>query len=130
MINLKQALLCLISTSCLCGCVANSNIGNTTDDPTMIEIYEGHYEQSLARTSTNRELPQVRDSSDLSSMVTQEANDTFPLLENPMLIMYVFPHVATESRVPIPGYWTAFPMYERFEFALPGEKQDSRGSSN
>lgn len=96
----------------------------------MIEIYEGHYEQSVAKTSANGDLPQFRDGSDLSSQVTQELIDTFPLLENPMLIMYVFPHVATESRVPIPDYWTAFPMYERFEFALPGEKQDSRGSSN
>ena len=35
--------------------------------------------------------------------------------------MYVFPHLAGETRAPVPGYTTAFPMYEQVEYALPGE---------
>jgi len=35
-------------------------------------------------------------------------------------VMYVFPHLSHEERVPVPGYATAFPMYE-LEYALPGE---------
>lgn len=35
--------------------------------------------------------------------------------------MCVFPHLAGEESVPVPGYATAFPMYERTEYALPGE---------
>ena len=41
--------------------------------------------------------------------------------------MYVFPHLAGTERVPVPGYATTFPLYERIEYALPGEvpgKQD------
>jgi len=35
--------------------------------------------------------------------------------------MYVFPHLAGEAHAPVPGYATAFPMYEQVEYALPGE---------
>jgi len=54
---------------------------------------------------------------------TREAFDEievlFPRLPNPTLVMYVFPHLAGEA--PVPGYATAFPMYEQVEYALPGE---------
>ena len=34
--------------------------------------------------------------------------------------MYVFPHLAP-SGAPVPGYVTVLPMYERTQYALPGE---------
>ena len=34
--------------------------------------------------------------------------------------MYVFPHLA-QSRYPVPGYFTAFPMYEQVHYQMPGE---------
>ena len=45
----------------------------------------------------------------------------FPRLPNPDIYIYVLPHLATEERVPVPGYTTAVPLYERVEYALPGE---------
>ena len=33
----------------------------------------------------------------------------------------MLPHLATGERVPVPGYTTAVPLYERVEYALPGE---------
>ena len=50
-----------------------------------------------------------------------EIDVLFPRLPNPTLVMYVFPHLAGETRAPVPGYTTAFPMYEQVEYALPGE---------
>jgi conjugative transfer region lipoprotein (TIGR03751 family) len=50
-----------------------------------------------------------------------ELDVTFPRLPNPSLVMYVFPHLAGPERTPVPGYATTFPMYERIEYALPGE---------
>ena len=50
-----------------------------------------------------------------------EINVLFPRLPNPTLVMYVFPHLAGGARAPVPGYTTAFPMYEQVEYALPGE---------
>jgi conjugative transfer region lipoprotein (TIGR03751 family) len=50
-----------------------------------------------------------------------ELDVTFPRLPNPSLVMYVFPHLAGAERTPVPGYTTTFPLYERVEYALPGE---------
>lgn len=55
---------------------------------------------------------------------TREAHNEievlFPTLPNPQLILYVFPHLG-EDGAPVPGYATAFPLYEQVEYALPGE---------
>ena len=45
----------------------------------------------------------------------------FPRLPNPDVYIYVPPHLATELRIPVPGYTTAVPLYDRVEYALPGE---------
>ena len=50
-----------------------------------------------------------------------EIDVLFPRLPNPTLVMYVFPHLAGETQAPVPGYATAFPLYEQVEYALPGE---------
>ena len=55
-----------------------------------------------------------------------EIDTTFPRLPNPSLAMYVFPHLAGDEQVPVPGYVTTFPMYERVEYALPGEVPTKR----
>ena len=47
----------------------------------------------------------------------------FRRLPNPDLVMYVFPHPSPESGYPVPGYSTVLPMYERVEYALPGEAE-------
>ena len=47
----------------------------------------------------------------------------FPRLPNPDIYIHVPPHLATDERVPVPGYTTAVPLYERVEYALPGEAQ-------
>ena len=46
----------------------------------------------------------------------------FHRLPNPDLVMYVFPHLAGTDPVPIPGYTTVFPLYQRIQYALPGER--------
>lgn len=49
-------------------------------------------------------------------------NQQFPRLPNPDLVMYVFPHLAGEESVPVPGYSTVFPLYRHVPYALPGER--------
>ncbi len=94
----------------------------------MQEIYESHFESDTTSRGDKSNLEDFDDESEFSAELISEIETTFPVLDNPMLIMYVFPHVATESRIPVPGYWTAIPMYERNEFAEPGE-QDSKKSA-
>lgn len=46
----------------------------------------------------------------------------FPRLPNPDLVMYVYPHLAGDGeQVPVPGYSTVFPLYQRRHYAQPGE---------
>ena len=56
-----------------------------------------------------------------SRTAANELELLFPRLPNPDVYIYVTPHLATEERVPVPGYTTAVPLYERVEYALPGE---------
>jgi conjugative transfer region lipoprotein (TIGR03751 family) len=62
---------------------------------------------------------------------TQSELDTlFPRLENPDLVIYVYPHLATRTRAPIPGYTTVVPLFERVEYRLPGESLLSTAPAN
>lgn len=46
----------------------------------------------------------------------------FHRLPNPDLVMYVFPHLAGSEPVPVPGYTTVFALYQRVQYAMPGER--------
>lgn len=49
-----------------------------------------------------------------------EINQLFPELPNPQMTFYVFPHLVEEG-APVPGYTTAFRLYDTDYYALPGE---------
>lgn len=53
---------------------------------------------------------------------TNEIHRQFHRLPNPDLVMYVYPHLAGTDPVPVPGYSTVFPLYQRIQYALPGER--------
>ena len=53
----------------------------------------------------------------------------FPRLPNPDVYIYVPAHLATALRIPVPGYTTAVPLYDRVEYALPGETEAAHGQS-
>ena len=51
---------------------------------------------------------------------TRQIDRRFVRVQNPDLVMAVFPHLA-KGKYPIPGYQTIFPMYESVDYLLPGE---------
>ena len=53
-----------------------------------------------------------------------EIYSQFKRLPNPDLVMYVFPHLAGSDPAPIPGYSTVFPLYQRVQYAMPGERTE------
>jgi len=122
------AALGLISLT-LAGCASTKDTVLPQDGPSMKAIYEEHVHEM------NADDPQVvRDELGHRPIITGEAalqgytrdafneiDALFPRLPNPTLVMYIFPHLAGESGAPVPGYTTAFPMYEQVEYALPGE---------
>ena len=70
---------------------------------------------------------------DVPSYARTAANELellFPRLPNPDVYIYVPAHLATELRIPVPGYTTAVPLYDRVEYALPGEGSAATSESD
>jgi conjugative transfer region lipoprotein (TIGR03751 family) len=111
------------------GCASTKESVLPQDGPSMKAIYDTHFEGMGADDPyvLRRELgtrPLGDDDVDLagySRTAHTELETIFPRLPNPTLVMYVFPHLAGPERVPVPGYATTFTLYERVEYALPGE---------
>ncbi len=118
------------------------------DGPTMKQVYEGHFngensilpdeqtaseeedegstqkDKSVGQTAPIKRRTQTEHPSDLTGYTRSANNEIqqiFPRLRNQTLVMYIFPHLSQRERHPIPGYSTAFTLYERVEYALPGE---------
>ena len=97
-----------------------------TDMKPMDEIYREHTQKLGLQQDAGPVMQPgtVRDgTADLDGYTRgaqTEIGALFPRLPNPTLIMFVYPHL-TEQGTPVPGYATQFEMYERSEYALPGE---------
>ena len=113
----------------LAGCASTKEAVLPQDGPSMKTIYEGHVQEMNARDPQvirhalgNR--PVLTGEAALHGYTRDAFNEIdvlFPRLPNPTLVMYIFPHLAGETHAPVPGYATAFPLYEQTEYALPGE---------
>lgn len=111
------------------GCAGTKDAVLPKDGPSMKTIYEQHMRETAAHDPLtvrnalgNRPIIDGEDTlHGYTRDATNEIDTTFPRLPNPTLVMYVFPHLVGEDQVPVPGYVTTFPMYERVEYALPGE---------
>lgn len=116
------------------GCASTKESVLPQDGPSMKAIYDAHFEGMGADDPyvLRRELgtrPLGDNDVDLagySRTAHTELETIFPRLPNPTLVMYVFPHLAGSERVPVPGYATTFTLYERVEYALPGEVQSGQ----
>ena len=133
--QLRKQTTVLVSISLLLGgCASTKETVLPQDGPSMKAIYDAHFEEMGARDplALRGELgsrPLASGDGSLDGYTREAVNaldTTFPRLPNPTLVMYVFPHLASEERVPVPGYATTFPMYERVEYALPGEVSPPR----
>jgi conjugative transfer region lipoprotein (TIGR03751 family) len=125
-----KLLVILISISGLpMGCSSTKESVLPQDGPSMKAIYEAHVAAMGAEDAAalRRELgsrPLADDERDLAGYARSaetELDTIFPRLPNPTLVMYVFPHLSGRERLPVPGYATRFSLYERDEYALPGE---------
>ena len=90
---------------------------------------EAHAQAAYRQIDANpREQP--LDYLEYTRTTRSELDNLFPRLENPDLVIYVYPHLATRTRAPIPGYTTVVPLYERIEYRLPGESLLNTPSPN
>lgn len=125
-------LIVLVSAS-LGGCVTNSEELLSHGGRSMDEIWrqqtggDAAQRQLLdARQALRRPLDDTRSDERIQASYSRTAQNEiyrqFHRLPNPDLVMYVFPHLAGSDPVPVPGYSTVFPLYQRVQYALPGER--------
>ena len=122
-----KTLTVLPALALLTGCASTKEDILPQDGPTMKQIYDRHMKATGAagvaspRDGLTRLLSPGRE--DLAAYTREAANEIeqqFPLLPNPQMVLYVYPHLSSEG-APVPGYSTAFPMYPVDQYALPGE---------
>ncbi len=122
-------LISALSLINLAGCAGTKQAVLPQDGPLMKTIYQAHINEINARDPVIIRQSLGRRPIHTGGMAlhgytrdaANEINALFPRLPNPTLVMYIFPHLAGEEPVPVPGYATAFPMYKQIEYALPGE---------
>lgn len=125
---IQRFILVLISLV-LASCAGTKDSVLPREGPSMRTIYHSHINKMHARhpKSLRGELghrPIRSGVADLHGYTRDAFNEIdilFPRLPNPTLVMYVFPHLVGKVHAPVPGYATAFSMYEQVEYALPGE---------
>ncbi|HEY4437203.1 MAG TPA: TIGR03751 family conjugal transfer lipoprotein [Lelliottia sp.] len=101
------------------------------ENTTMLNIWgrQNNDAQALydARSILRRPLDDATLNAQQQQATRSDGNSTqtlFRRLPNPDLEMYIFPHLAGSEGVPVPGYTTVFPFYNRVQYALPGERTD------
>tara|TARA_R110002110_G_scaffold158656_1_gene356146 strand:+ start:25827 stop:26216 length:390 start_codon:yes stop_codon:yes gene_type:complete len=113
----------------LAGCASSKDTILPQNGPSMRDIYDAHVQTSEGE-DPRRRLPAAglrapgHHLSDLGAAARADyraISARFMRVSNPTLVMYIFPHLAGAHWVPVPGYSTVFPLYERAEYALPGE---------
>ncbi|MPZ42854.1 MAG: TIGR03751 family conjugal transfer lipoprotein [Betaproteobacteria bacterium] len=123
----------------LAGCATDKEKLLTHGGQTMLDIWNQETKGAAGGGRASRELldarqtlrrpltdAEVQGASAVQTGYTRTAQNEiyrqFHRLPNPDLVMYVFPHLAGTDPVPVPGYSTVFPLYQRVQYALPGER--------
>lgn len=130
-INRTTLLLCVMV---LTGCATSADDMLTHSDAIMLDIWQQNTAGG-AGAQSNRLLLDARQQlrrplteqtavhqTGYTRTAENEINHQFHRLPNPDLVMYVFPHLAGSDPVPVPGYSTVFPLYQRIQYAMPGER--------
>ena len=135
-----NALCFCLLVAVLAGCTTTKERLLTHGGATMLDIWNRFTHSPPLHGSATRQLLDARqalrrpltqmDVSDSTANVgytrtaENEIKRHFHRLPNPDLVMYVFPHLAGTDPVPVPGYSTVFPLHQRVEYALPGERAE------
>jgi len=126
------------------GCATSKEELLTHGDRTMMDIWQqeaGDGGGGVASQAVLRQLLDARQSlrrplsdADVQAAPAEQMRYTrtarnevhrqFHRLPNPDLVMYVYPHLAGTDPVPVPGYTTVFPLYQRVQYAMPGERTE------
>jgi len=131
-----KPLLIVATLALLVGCATDKEKLLPHNGSTMLDVWDRETGGSAGGGQAPRRLLDARqqlrrplsaqgatiDGSAYTRTAQNEIYRQFQRLPNPDMIMYVFPHLAGTDPVPVPGYSTVFPLYQRVQYALPGER--------
>lgn len=95
------------------------------DAKTMQQVYEEKFGSTGVVDNTHLKRPAQDGAVDLRGYTRDaaiELNALFPVVPNPTLIMFIYPHVTSAGRE-VPGYSSRLKMYQGEHYAMPGEMQ-------
>jgi len=138
-INWKQKLsVSLMLAALVSGCSTTKDELLPHGENTMLDVWDQG--TTGGGSASNRQLldarselrrppePDPRTSADTNHTFARtsqnEIYSQFKRLPNPDLVMYIFPHLAGSDPAPVPGYTTVFPLYQRVQYAMPGERTE------
>lgn len=131
----------LAITLILAGCTTSKEELLPHDDATILDVWNAGTGGNAVGGQAARQLLDARQSlrrplqaPDRQAAMAEQARYTrtaaneiyrqFHRLPNPDLVMYVYPHLAGSDPVPVPGYTSVFPLYQRVQYAMPGERTE------
>lgn len=124
-----RALILLLSLLLVACSTDQKTLLPVDENTTMLSIWgrQNGDKQALydARSALRRPLDDATLTAQQQQATLSGGNATQALfwrLPNPDLEMYIFPHLVGSEGVPVPGYTTVFPFYNRVQYALPGER--------
>ena len=142
----------ILVVAAACGCAAKPPAPALGEGARMIDLYRKARAPAQASLSVVAAAPEVRcrwwlftwpcgtegaapdarpaPGPSYTRTAANELELLFVRLPNPDIYIYVPPHLATKERIPVPGYTTAVPLYERVEYALPGESAEDRAEAS
>ena len=133
------ATLTMLGLGLLSGCATSKDELMPSNGMTMQQLWEqgsrvdgdghrtgspGQHVVDAARSALRRPLGDDEMRGQQESYTRNAANEIhsqFSRLPNPDLVMFVYPHLAGGESVPVPGYSTVFPLYNKAPYAMPGE---------
>ena len=142
--DLSRGLALVLAVAVLTGCATSKEKLLPHGDNTMMDIWQQNAgdgggsagqvvggqlldaRQSLRRPLTDADVQAApAEQMRYTRTARNEVHRQFQRLPNPDLVMYVYPHLAGTDPVPVPGYTTVFPLYQRVQYAMPGERTEA-----
>ena len=133
--SIEMAAVIAVIAAALQGCTTTKDEMLPHGEETMMDVWlqstgGGAGERKLldARQDLRRTISTSDSVQEENARYTRTAQNEiysqFKRLPNPDLVMYVYPHLAGTDPAPIPGYSTVFPLYQRVQYAMPGERTE------
>lgn len=121
---IKTVLMIWISVAAV-ACAGPKKSMVKPDAKTMQQVYEEKFGDRDAGDNLHLQRPVADGIADLRGYTRDaavELNALFPIVPNPTLIMFIYPHVTDAGRE-VPGYSSRLKMYQHEHYALPGEME-------